>query len=439
MHPPERPDPHRTAGARAPDEFRRRAAITIAGSAAAVAWLHLLNTAGTPGPTALTSHARDIALDVMLTIPVLAAAVWLADRVLPAGRRTSGRHAGLVALFWLPLAVPLLAAQSGLHRVLHGAAPLGAAAGHHHGGAAPPDLAGYGTAAVRLALAAQPVVFAAMLAASAALAFRFQARSARRMIRAGLVTAAVALVGLAVPAAPAGAAPAAPGGTRAADVVTATGGGATAPTRTYDVSAINVDITLDRFGDHDPFGYMYVLNAGEAAVRTQEAALQAAARDPNGATTGAKVSTGLADDPIQPLVMRATLGTCVVVNLTNKLTAPPRGGNGPVITQPGGIPSISMEMQGVSYDVTEGGEAVGNNPGTLLIPPGASHTYRYYLDPLMGEGAKPFRSGGESTQLTAHGLFGALVAEPAGSRWFDPRTGANRTADLGWNSWDAMV
>ncbi len=436
VHPPERSDPQRAPAGRPPDEFRRRAVLTLAGSAAAVLWLHLLGTIGASGPgqAILPDHARDVALDLMLTIPVLAAALWLADRVLPArggDRRPSDRYAGLVALFWLPLAVPLLAVQSGVHQLLHGAA-----AGHHHGVAAAPGLAGAALAAVRSALSAQPVVFGTVLLASAALAFRRPGRSARRALRAGLVTGAVALITAAVPALPAGAAPAAAPGD---DEVLATGGCATAPTRTYDVSAINVDITLDRFGDHDPFGYMYVLNADEAAVRTQEAALQAAARDPNGATTGAKVSTGLADDPIQPLVMRANLGTCVVVNLTNKLTAPPRGGPGAVITQPGGIPAISLELQGVAYDVAEGGEAVGNNPGTLLIPPGGTHTYRYYLDPLMGEGAKPFRSGGESSQLTAHGLFGALVAEPSGARWFDPRTGANRTADLTWNSWDAMV
>ncbi len=407
-------------------------------SAAAVLWLHLLSAVSATGPAGAIwpDHARDIALDLMLTIPALAAAVWLADRLAVDNYRTGGRQAGLVALFWLPLAVPLLAVQSGVHQVLHGSA------GHQHGAAAPADLAGYLMQAVRLALAAQPAVFVAALAISAGLAYRLPVRRARRALRVGLTMAAAGMIGLTSPTLPATAAPGPGGGVS----IEATGSCGSAPTRNYDVSAINVDITVNRFGDHDPFGYMYVLTGQENAVRTQEAALQATGRDPNGETQGAKVSAGLGADPIQPLVLRANLGTCLVVNLTNKLTAPPRGGNGlrnggnqPVLTQPGGIPSISMEIQGVSYDIAQGGEAVGNNPANLLIPPGGTHTYRFFLDPLMGEGAKPFRSGGESTQLTAHGLFGTLVAELPGSRWFDPRTGQERTNDVSWNSWDAMV
>src|SRR5207248_3826069 len=68
-----------------------------------------------------------------------------------------------------------------------------------------------------------------------------------------------------------------------------------------------------------------------------------------------------------------------------------------------------------------------------------SHTYQYYLDPLTGEGAKVIHSGGDSTQLTAHGLFGALIAEPAGSHWLDPDTGRDRTDDATFNSFAAII
>jgi hypothetical protein len=446
VHPPVRPSPERTTWGRPPDEFRRRAILAVATAVTAVVWLHLLSTLGASGSgqaAPLLSHARDIALDAMLVIPVLAAAVWLADRmlaerVLATGQRPTGRHAGLVALFWLPLAVPLLAAQVGLHQVLH---PAGS--GHAHGGAAAPgSLTGYLTAGLRDALAAQPVVFGAALAFATALAYRFPVRRFRRALRTAMVAGAAALLGLVLPTQ----ATAVPGPVPNDVTPAATGSCASAPTRTYNVSAINIDITVNRWGDHDPFGYMYVLAGQETAVRAQEAALQAAAHDPNGHLTGARVSPGLGADPIQPLVLRANFGTCVVVNLTNKLTAPPRGGNGlanggnqPVITQPGGIPAVSMEIQGVAFNTAEGGEAVGNNPANLLVSPGGTHTYRFFVDPAMGEGAKPFRSGGESSQLTAHGLFGALVAERSGSRWFDPRTGQEKTNDLSWNSWDAMV
>jgi hypothetical protein len=63
-----------------------------------------------------------------------------------------------------------------------------------------------------------------------------------------------------------------------------------APVKTFDVRALNVDIPLNRFGDHDPAGKMYALASMEAAIRAQEASRH--------------VSIGLRDDPIQPLVIR---------------------------------------------------------------------------------------------------------------------------------------
>ncbi|WP_181788237.1 hypothetical protein, partial [Streptomyces phytophilus] len=220
------------------------------------------------------------------------------------------------------------------------------------------------------------------------------------------------------------------------------GGCETAPTRTFDVYAIDVDITVDRFGDHDPYGYMYVLADREEAVRKQEAALHRASSLPVNDPSAAKVSTGLGQDAIQPLVLRARLGECVVVNLTNKLTEAPRTGSlgNPAVVQPGGVPPVSVDMAGVAYDADagDGGQAVGSSPAQLAKP-GETRQYRYYLDPAMGEGGKVFRSGGESSVLTAHGLFGTLVAEPAGARWYDPKTGEDRTDDTGWSNWEAMI
>jgi manganese oxidase len=146
---------------------------------------------------------------------------------------------------------------------------------------------------------------------------------------------------------------------------------------------------------------------------------------------------------IQPLVLRARLGECVVINLRNDLTRPPVGGpaNANMFQFPGGVPSVSVDMQGVSYNAqaSHGGQAVGNTNGSTMAAPGQTRQYRFFLDPVMGEGTKIFRSGGESTQLTAHGLFGALIAEPAGARWFDPNSGAERTNDANWSNWEAMI
>ncbi|MGH9274809.1 MAG: hypothetical protein ACRDZU_09195, partial [Acidimicrobiales bacterium] len=63
---------------------------------------------------------------------------------------------------------------------------------------------------------------------------------------------------------------------------------ADAPVRRYDVTALAVDITLNRYGDHDPEGLAYVLDGDVARV-------QAAAREGVGA-----VSIGLLGDAVQP-------------------------------------------------------------------------------------------------------------------------------------------
>ena len=60
--------------------------------------------------------------------------------------------------------------------------------------------------------------------------------------------------------------------TSAAAAVTATANPcATAPHDTFNVSAINVDITLNKYGVHDPNSFMYVLNSQISAVRAEEA------------------------------------------------------------------------------------------------------------------------------------------------------------------------
>jgi len=398
---------------------------------------------GLLAPAGGLGHLMGVLLDVMLTVPLAAAAVWLAGRSASRLRMASGGtgvvcRAALASLFFVPLFLPLAAALTPLHEL------AGVAGGEGHAHTAGLDPAGLVVHGFWNAAAAQPVVLAVGLLTLAALGLRVRVRPLRAGARAALVVASgpLLIVGMGmVPTsfgAPVAVAAEQPGTTAV------TGGCTTAPTRTFNVLAINVDVTVDRFGDHDPFGFMYVQAEKLNEVRAQEAALRA-----NGAVgsdgSGAKVSTGLAQDPIQPLVLRARLGECVQINLTNRLTQAPRGGPGftgnPVITQPGGVPPVSVDIAGVSHDAAggAGGQAVGNNPTNVMVPPGATHTYRYFLDPLMGEGARVFRSGGDSNQLTLHGLFGALVAEPAGSTFLDPDTGADRTNDRTFNSFAAII
>ncbi|RME42862.1 MAG: hypothetical protein D6796_13835, partial [Caldilineae bacterium] len=169
---------------------------------------------------------------------------------------------------------------------------------------------------------------------------------------------------------------------------TCTGGGFV---REYNVSAIHVDITLNNFGDHDPLGYMYVLDENIPAVRAQEAAR--------------KVTPGLRDDPIQPLVIRANLGDCLVIHFTNRLNV-----------------EASLSVQGIPFSVDSAGSEVGYNADTIAAP-SQTITYRWSTPTdAAAEGAYYFRSHGASRQQVSHGLFGALVLEPAGSIYLHPET-----------------
>jgi len=190
------------------------------------------------------------------------------------------------------------------------------------------------------------------------------------------------------------------------------------PTKTFNVSAINLKITYNHFGDNDPNAFMYVLDQNIQAVRNQE--------------SSGLVTTGLREDPIQPLVLRANMGDCVVINFTNRLTQGPLPDDS---TTPQAAPPVSIHVHGVAYESTSAGGAVGNNPNSFAAP-GASVTYRVFLDPALGEGAKLFHSHGDSRQLQNHGLFGAIIAEPAGSTFLDPQTAQPLN---GQSNWEAII
>ncbi|NUR75557.1 MAG: multicopper oxidase domain-containing protein, partial [Thermoleophilia bacterium] len=178
-----------------------------------------------------------------------------------------------------------------------------------------------------------------------------------------------------------------------------------APVKSFDVQAINVDITLNRFGDHDPTGKMYVLSNRVGDVRAEEHAPL-----PN------RVSTGLREDPIQALVIRANEGDCVQINFTNNASGGPFG----------------VHIDGLSFESGSSGDEVGQNfPSDVAL--GASRMYRYFVpnDPTL-EGAHYMRPGPGNRQAVAHGLFGVLAVEPPGSSYLNVTTGA--PLESGWEA-----
>ncbi|MDQ1644330.1 MAG: hypothetical protein QOJ50_514, partial [Cryptosporangiaceae bacterium] len=177
------------------------------------------------------------------------------------------------------------------------------------------------------------------------------------------------------------------------------------PTRTYDVQAINVNIPLNRFGDHDPKGRMYALTSQIGAIRDQEATQ--------------KVQIGLRNDAIQPLVIRANEGDCVTITYTNNAT----GGD------------FGMHIDGLVMLSGSSGDAVGRNLASNPTA-GETKTYTYYVpEDASLEGAHYLHPGAGFRDFVNHGLFGSLVVEPPGSTYVDPN-GVDEahtvTAPSGW-------
>jgi hypothetical protein len=145
--------------------------------------------------------------------------------------------------------------------------------------------------------------------------------------------------------------------------------------------------------------------------------------------------------PVEPLVLRANAGDCIVVNLTNGIAA-----NSTVFTQPftwaapfNSIPvqnkmsmNVGLHPQLLSYD---GAQSNGINVGwnsqgqkDQAVPYGKTITYQWYAGRIdRGAGGAlaytPVEFGSlnlfPSDPLFQHinGLFGSMIIEPAGATW----------------------
>jgi hypothetical protein len=189
------------------------------------------------------------------------------------------------------------------------------------------------------------------------------------------------------------------------------GGGrcpATAPVKSYDVSAINVEISLNMWLDYYP-GYMYVLSENLDKVREEER-VNREARDKDGYDPGA-VKNGLQNQWIQPLVIRGNQGDCVKLTLRNQLE---------------GSEEVSLHIHGTSMIVSSTGQpATTTNPDAIAAP-GKTVDLEWYIPPTQQEGGRQFHSFSNDRELTVMGLFGTFVVEPRGS---EPESRRRRRAD----------
>ena len=118
-----------------------------------------------------------------------------------------------------------------------------------------------------------------------------------------------------------------------------------------------------------------------------------------------------------PLTLRVNVGDCVKVSLKNKMKES----------------KASFSAIGLAFDPKDSmGANIGNNPGDQTIAPGAERTYTYYADPFNGETTSLVWDWGNVMTNPRNGLFGAVVVGPKGSKYRDPKTGADLTNKNAW-------
>jgi len=204
----------------------------------------------------------------------------------------------------------------------------------------------------------------------------------------------------------------------------------TAPVRHYDVSAVNVEITLNQWLDFYP-GYMYALTEDIPDIREEEAK-NAAAREEEGHHDPGGVKNGIQDQWIQPLVIRGNQGDCVKITLRNALEFGEE---------------VSLHINGSDMVMSKTGQpATTTNPDSVAGGPsedcekdcvGEAIEMEWYIHPDTQEGGRQFHTYSNDRELTVMGLFGVFVVEPRGSEYYDPLGTGPATKDR--SGWQTMI
>ncbi|MGN0152528.1 MAG: multicopper oxidase domain-containing protein [Wujia sp.] len=167
--------------------------------------------------------------------------------------------------------------------------------------------------------------------------------------------------------------------------------------RRYEIAAIQCDIPYNDHGDHDPDGLIFVpLEDAEHCAKA-----------------GYKP---------KPLILRANAGDWIEITLHNMFdkNKPVKYFDYPrVPLDLAHKPSmrVSLNPQFLSYDpVCDSGINIGYNNHEQTVGVGESKKYLWYADKEYG--ACTIQSFGDMRNHRYHGLFGAIIIEPAGAKWF---------------------
>lgn len=167
--------------------------------------------------------------------------------------------------------------------------------------------------------------------------------------------------------------------------------------RKYEIAAIQTDIQYNRYGDHDPNGLIFV------PLEDVEQAL-------------------CGNYKPKPLILRANAGDWIEVTLHNLFdpnTPIPYFDYPTVPLERKHTPSmrVSLNPQFLHYDpIQHSGINVGYNNQEQTVGVGESKKYLWYADQEYGSCI--IQSFGDMRNHRYHGLFGAIIIEPAGAKWY---------------------
>ncbi len=171
--------------------------------------------------------------------------------------------------------------------------------------------------------------------------------------------------------------------------------GPNAKIRRYEIAAIQTDIIYNRHGDHDSDGLVFVPLEDIEKVRCGKC------------------------QP-RPLILRANAGEWIEVTLHNlfeTLISYYDYPSVPLDCEHKPSMRVSLNPQFLNYDpICDSGINVGYNNREQTVAPGESKKYLWYAD---GEyGSCILQSFGDMRNHRYHGLFGAVIVEPVGAKWY---------------------
>lgn len=167
--------------------------------------------------------------------------------------------------------------------------------------------------------------------------------------------------------------------------------------RRYEIAAIQRDIVYNRYGDHDPNGLIFV------PLKDLELVLAGKCKP-------------------KPLILRANVGDWIEVTLHNVFDPHkpiPYFDYPRVPLDKKHTPSerVSLNPQFLQYDpVCDSGINVGYNNREQTVGIGESKKYLWRADEEYGTCI--LQSFGDMRNHRYHGLFGAIIIEPAGAEWY---------------------